>query len=67
MWTSRLNEWQGKPKYSEITFSSATLFTTNPTRPDLGSSPGRGGEKPATNCLSCSTVTQYGKFKYILE
>jgi hypothetical protein len=40
-------DWQGKPKYS-----SATLFTTNPTWADPGSNQGRRGEKPATNRLS---------------
>jgi hypothetical protein len=30
----------------------ATLSTTNPTLPDLGSKPGRRGGKPATNRLS---------------
>jgi hypothetical protein len=38
VWSSRWNEnWQGKLKYSEETCPSATLFTTNPTWPDLGS------------------------------
>jgi hypothetical protein len=45
-------EWQGKPKYSEKTCSSATLSTTNPTWPGPGSNPGRRGGKPATNRLS---------------
>jgi hypothetical protein len=45
-------DWQGKPKYSEKTFPSATSSTTNPTWPDPGSNPGRSGEKPATNRLS---------------
>jgi hypothetical protein len=32
LWSSWSNEdWQGKPKYSEKTCSSATLSTTNPT------------------------------------
>jgi hypothetical protein len=44
--------WQGKPKYSEKTCSSATLSTTNPTWRDPGSNPGRRGGKPATNRLS---------------
>jgi hypothetical protein len=26
-----VNDWQGKPKYSEKTCPSAALFTTNPT------------------------------------
>jgi hypothetical protein len=45
-------DWQGKPKYSEKTFPSATLSTTNPTWPDPGSNPGRRGGKSATNRLS---------------
>jgi hypothetical protein len=50
---SRWNEdWQGNPKYSEKTCPSPTLSTTNPTRPDPGSNPGRRGGKPATNRLS---------------
>jgi hypothetical protein len=53
VWSSRWNEdWQGKPKYSEKTCPSATLSTTNPTYPDLGSNPCRRGGKPATNRLS---------------
>jgi hypothetical protein len=53
VWSSRWNEnWQGKSKYSEKTCPSATLSITNPTRPDLGSNPGRRGGKPATNRLS---------------
>jgi hypothetical protein len=52
-WTIWWNEdWQGKPKYSEETCPSATLSTTNPTRPDPGSNPGRRDGKPATNRLS---------------
>jgi hypothetical protein len=50
---SRWNaDWQGKPKYSEITCPSATLSTTKPTWPDPGSNPGRCGGKPATDRLS---------------
>jgi hypothetical protein len=45
-------DWQGKPKYLEKTFPSATLSNTNPTWPDPGSNPGRRGGKPATNRLS---------------
>jgi hypothetical protein len=53
VWSSRWNEnWQGKPKYSEKTCTGATLSTTNPTWPDLGSNPGRRGGKPATNRLN---------------
>jgi hypothetical protein len=28
---NRINEWQGKPKYSDKTCPSSTLSTTNPT------------------------------------
>jgi hypothetical protein len=53
VWSGGWNEnWQGKPKYSEKTCPSATLSTTNPTWPDLGSNPGRRGGKLATNRLS---------------
>jgi hypothetical protein len=53
LWRNWWNDdWQGKPKYSEKTCSRATLSTTNPTWPDLGSNPGRHGGKPATNRLS---------------
>jgi hypothetical protein len=57
VWSSRWNEnWQGKPKCSEKTCLSATLFTSNPKSPDLCSNPGRRGGKPATNLLSCGTA-----------
>jgi hypothetical protein len=57
LWSSWWNEdWQGKPKYSEKTRPSATLSTTNPTWPDVGSNPGRRGGKPATNRLSYGTA-----------
>jgi hypothetical protein len=57
LWSSRWNEnWQGKHKYSEKTYPSATLSTTNPTRPDLGSNPDRRCGKPATNRLSYGTA-----------
>jgi hypothetical protein len=60
VWSSRWNEnWQGKPKYSEKAYPSATLSTTNPTWPDLGSNPGRRGGKPATNRLSYGTASTY--------
>jgi hypothetical protein len=55
LWRWRIwwnEDWQGKPKYSEKTLPSATLFTTNSTWPDQGSNPGRHGGKPATNRLS---------------
>jgi hypothetical protein len=52
-------DWQGKPQYSEKTYPSVTLFTTNPTWSDPGANPGRCGGKPATNRLS------YGAALYI--
>jgi hypothetical protein len=50
----KLVEWRlaGKPKYSEKTYPSDTLSTTNPIWLDLGMNPGRRGGKPATNRLS---------------
>jgi hypothetical protein len=58
MWSSGWNKnLQGKPKYSEKTCPSATLSTTNPTWPDLGSNPDRRVGKPATNCLSYGTAS----------
>jgi hypothetical protein len=36
---------------SENTCPKVTLSTTNPTSPDVGSNPGRHGEKTATNRL----------------
>jgi hypothetical protein len=58
-------EWElaGEPKYSEKTCPSATLSTTNPTLPDLGSNPCRHGKKPATNRLSCGTAFFVPYFK----
>jgi hypothetical protein len=50
--TGGMNEWQGKPKYSEETCPSAAVSTTDPTWLD----PGRWGRKPATNRLRCDTV-----------
>jgi hypothetical protein len=51
-WSSRWNEnCQGKPKYSEKTCPSATLFTTNRTCTHLSLKPGHGGEKSAANPL----------------
>jgi hypothetical protein len=53
LWSNWWNEdWQGKPKYSDKTCPSATLFTTNHTSPDPGSNPGRRSGKPTTNRLS---------------
>jgi hypothetical protein len=46
-------EWElaGEAEVLGETCLSATLSTTNLTWPDLGSSPGRRGGKPATNRL----------------
>jgi hypothetical protein len=68
MWSNRWNEnWQGKPKYSKKTCSSATLFTTNPTWPDLGWNPGRRGGKPATNRLSYGTAFTFSYSKICID
>jgi hypothetical protein len=45
-------EWE----FAGETCPRATLSTTNPTWPDLGSSPGGRGGKPATNRLSYDTA-----------
>jgi hypothetical protein len=63
LWNSWWNEdWQGKPKYSQKTCPSATLSTTNPTWPDLGSNPVRRGGKPATNRLSFGTACDLSSY-----
>jgi hypothetical protein len=57
LWRSRWNEnWQEKRKYWEKTCPSATLFTTNPTWPDMDLNPSRRGGKRATNRLSYGTA-----------
>jgi hypothetical protein len=49
LWRNWWNkDWQGKPKYSEKTYPSATLSTTNPTWLDPGLKPGRRCGKPST-------------------
>jgi hypothetical protein len=47
MWSSRWNDWQGKPNYSEKTCPSVASFTTNPTWLYLSSNQGRCGGKSA--------------------
>jgi hypothetical protein len=47
---------RGNRSTRKKTCPSATLSTTNPTWPDLGSNPGRRGVKPATNRLSYGTA-----------
>jgi hypothetical protein len=57
VWSSRWNDnWQGKPKYSKKACSGATLSTTNPTLPDLGSNLGRRGGKYATMAWPTSAI-----------
>jgi hypothetical protein len=46
----------GKRKYSEKTYPSATSSTTNPTWHDLGSNPGHRDGNPAANRLSYGTA-----------
>jgi hypothetical protein len=48
-------ELAGETEVFGENFPSATLSTTIPTWPDLGSNPGRCGGKSATNRLSYST------------
>jgi hypothetical protein len=64
-----LVEWElaGEPKYSKKTCPRATFSTTNPTWPDLGSNPGRGGGKPATNSPSYGTasLSTYGGYEKV--
>jgi hypothetical protein len=47
--------WQGKSKYSEKTYPSATLSTTNRTCYQEANPGGHGG-KPTTNRLSYGTA-----------
>jgi hypothetical protein len=57
LWSNWWNgDWQGKPKYSEKTFPSTTLSTTNPTWADPSPNPGCRGGKPATNRQSYGTA-----------
>jgi hypothetical protein len=52
-WSNWWNEnWQGKPKYSEETYPSATLSTTKSHMTARSRTPDRSGGKPATNRLS---------------
>lgn len=54
--------WQGKHNYPYTAWSNATSSTTNPTRPELGSNPGRCRKKSATNPLSCDMALTYVTF-----
>jgi hypothetical protein len=49
-------ELAGKPKYSEKTCPSVIFSTTNPTKPDSRSNPGRRVGKKTTNLLSYGTA-----------
>jgi hypothetical protein len=44
--------WQGKLKYSEETYPSATLSTTKSHMTTRSRTPDRSGGKPATNHMS---------------
>jgi hypothetical protein len=66
VWSSWWNgNWLGKLKYSEKPYPSATLSTTNPTWPDLGSNPAHHGGKLATNCLSYGTADIHCHFPHL--
>jgi hypothetical protein len=53
VWSVWWNEnWQGKPKWSEKTWTNTTLSISIPTWPDLWSNPGLRDGKPATNRLN---------------
>jgi hypothetical protein len=58
LWNNGWNaNCQGKPKYSEKTCLSATLYITNPTWPDPSWNPGRLGGKRTGNRLSYGTAS----------
>jgi hypothetical protein len=58
MMAKLVNDWQGKLKYSEKTFTSACLSTTIPTCCS-DANPGRHNGKPATNRLSYGTAKNF--------
>jgi hypothetical protein len=51
-------EWDlvGETEVLRENLPSVTLYTTNPTCPDVGSNPSRRGGKPATNRLNYGTA-----------
>jgi hypothetical protein len=53
---SGMDEWRGKPKYSEETCPSAAQLTIDPTSLDPGWNPGHRGGRAATNRLSYGTA-----------
>jgi hypothetical protein len=59
VWFSRWNDWQGKQKLSEKTWSRVNLSTTNHTWFQRGSNPGRRGGKPATDRLIYGTAISH--------
>jgi hypothetical protein len=68
VWSIWWNEnCQGKPKYYEETWASATFLTTNPTWFHLRSEPGRRGGKPATNRLSYGTAQTAVLIRWLFE
>jgi hypothetical protein len=56
--------WQGKPKYSEETYPSATLSTTKSHMTIRSRTPNRSGGKPATNRLSygAALIPEIGQY-----
>jgi hypothetical protein len=71
MSVEQLEQWElaGEREALGGNLHSATLSTTNPTWPELGSNPGRSGGKPATNRLSYGTalpwVLDYTEFNTV--
>jgi hypothetical protein len=67
LWRNWWNEdWQGKLKYSEKIWPSATMSTINPTRLGPVLNPGRRGGKPATNRLSYgAALISHNLYTYI--
>jgi hypothetical protein len=68
LWSSWWNEhWQGKPKYSEKTCPSATLSTTNPAWPNLGSNLGRRGESQRLTAWAMARPDQRAILALVFE
>jgi hypothetical protein len=67
MWTNRWNDWRDKQKYSEKTFPSTGLSTTNPTWSDPASKAGRRSGNPATNHLSYGIASMASYYKKLWE
>jgi hypothetical protein len=58
VWSSRNENWEGKPNYSEETCSSATSSITNPTWPDLGLNSGCHDGRPGTVWATALSIRQ---------